>query len=166
MRQKVTAKDRALGGVPTAGGGEGAGRQGIQEDREQRGRDSPIFSLFSSAAPPLLPTHLPRAGPNRAEEPTQAPAQPQGSPKVKGSHAQWFELGLKNWSELGGTSSGPLPHLFWLCDQVSHSHSGPQPPHHSEGITEALLYPPAVTIKWDNAWYALGTWAWQALRSQ
>lgn len=62
MRKKITAKDRALEDSHSWGG-VGAEREGIQgKGSSQRGGGwSPIFSLFSSAAPPLLLPLLPRS---------------------------------------------------------------------------------------------------------
>lgn len=104
VREKITAQDRALGNAHSWGG-VGAGRGGIQEER---GR-SPISSIFSSAAPPLLLPHL-----SGAEEPARVPAQFQESAKLKGK-ALWLSARARDLVRAGWDSQLPASLIASDC---------------------------------------------------
>lgn len=144
-------------------GGRGAEREGIQEEMEfpERWEWFPYLLPLFQCYPPHFSRGVWRWG---------APAQPPECSQVKGSRASDWSVWVLELVGTGEVRQGglPLPHPSWLCDLRRAT-----PPvifslffTFPRGPQQDFLHRVAATIKRDNVRYALGTWAWQALRAQ
>lgn len=126
----------------------------------------PLFQCY----PPSSPPYFSRGGVGAAQRDPGACAGPGMLPGERQSSQRLECLGSRTARNRGrfGRGDCPLPHPSWLCDLRQAT-----PPvifslffTFPRGSQQDFLHRAAATIKRDNVRYALGTWAWQALRAQ
>ena len=161
------AENRALEDSHSCGS-TAAGREGSQEETEPPERWGwfphllPLFQGCPTSAPPLPLKSGGRRDPGACPASGRLQGERQSSQRLEC-------LGSRTGPGQGGGGGGNAPSLTLpgcVTSDVRHTSSVPQPLRLPEGITTGLLHRAAVTIKWGNACYALGTWAWQALGAQ
>lgn len=169
--KEIKTEDRVLEN-PHSCGGRGAERQGIQEEKEfpeSWGWFPYLLPLFQ-CYPPSSPPHFSRGGVGAAQRHPGTSPSPGMLPGERQSSQRLECLGSRTAWKLGrfGRGDCPLPHPSWLCGLRRAT-----PPvifslffTFPRGSQQDFLHRAAATIKRDNVRYALGTWAWQALRAQ